>query len=42
MPMLSTALDAEIGEIDEEEVRQGVHKLGGVWSRVVILGEKSC
>lgn len=35
--MFAAGSDAQVGEVDEEEVREGVDYLGGVGSRVVIL-----
>ena len=37
----AAGLDASVGEIDEEEVREGVDYLGGVRGCVVILAELS-
>ena len=35
--MFAAGLDAPVGEVDEEEVREGVDYLGGVWGCVVVL-----
>ena len=37
MSLFPTGLDAQIGKIDEEEVCEGVHYLGGIRGRVVVL-----
>ena len=39
--VFAAGLDAPVGEVDEEEVREGVDYLGGVRGCVVILAEPS-
>ena len=35
--MLPAALDADVGEIDEEKVRQCIDDLCSIWSGIVVL-----
>ena len=37
MVLLQAVADAAVGEVDEEQVREGVYDLGGVSGRVVVL-----
>ena len=41
MAVFAAGLNADIGKVDEEEVGEGVHYLGGVGGRIVILLELS-
>lgn len=41
MAMVAAGLNTPIGKKDEEEVREGINYLGGIWGRVVVLVELS-
>ena len=41
MAMFATGSNAPVGEVDEEEVREGVDYLGGIRGCIVILKEPS-
>lgn len=41
MAVFAAGLNAEIGQVDKEDVCESVHYLGGIWRRVVVLMELS-
>ena len=37
MAVFAAGLNASVGEVDKEEVGEGIDYLGGIWGRVVVL-----